>query len=66
MNINLRAIFIVNIEEVNPGEFRGVVEDFATGFASAIDVAIDIQGRLCVADFSSGQVYQISWTDTDG
>lgn len=38
------------------------VEDFASGFINAIDVTVDSQGRLYIADFTGGQIYQISYT----
>ena len=55
-------VMTVAIGEVRPGVFRGDIEDFAFGFSSPIDVAVDSQARLYVADYGGNQVYQVSWT----
>lgn len=51
----------ITLVEDEAGEIRGVAQDFATGFRNAIDVAIDSRGRIYIADYSGGQVYQVSW-----
>lgn len=56
----------VTLQETQSGEIRAVVEDFLLGMTTAIDVAIDSLGRLYVADFSGGQVYQVSWVGDQG
>lgn len=59
-------VVVVTIEEASPGVTRGVVEDFASGFVAPIDVAVDSQGRLYIADYGGHQVYQVSWRGDGG
>ena len=54
-------VVAVTLEEIQAGVYRGTHEDFATGFDAAIDVAVDNQGRLYIADHIGNQVYQVSW-----
>ena len=51
----------VTLEEPQPGIYRGVAEDFAVGFVSVTDVAIDSKGHLYIADYGGNQVYRVSW-----
>ena len=39
---------------------RSVVEGFVHGLTTAIEVAVDYLGRLYIADYSNGQIYQVS------
>ena len=59
-------VVMVTIEEVSLGTTRGVVEDFASGFVAPVDVAVDSQGRLYIADYGGHQVYQVSWHGDGG
>jgi glucose/arabinose dehydrogenase len=44
------------------GRPLGIVEDFATGFVRPVDVAMDRDGTLLVADWESGRLYRIVHT----
>ena len=59
-------VVVVTIEEASPDITKGFVEDFASGFVAPIDVAVDSEGRLYVADYGGHQVYQISWLGDGG
>lgn len=54
-------VVAVTLHETEPGVIGGTTKDFALGFSNAIDVAVDSHGRLYVADYTGGQIYQISW-----
>ena len=56
----------VNLTKAPPGEVHAAIDDFARGFRNTIDVAVDSRGRLYVADYSGGQVYQVSWVGDQG
>jgi glucose/arabinose dehydrogenase len=64
--LRFSKVVAVTLSELQTGIYRGVSEDFATGFSSAIDVTVDSQGRLYIADYGGNQVYQVSWVGDDG
>jgi glucose/arabinose dehydrogenase len=61
----ISKVVAITLDEQQAGIYRGVSEDFATGFDSAIDVAVDSQGRLYIGDHAGNQVYQVSWVGDD-
>jgi len=57
-------VVVIRLVESGPDLIRGEVEDFATGLTAPIDVAVDNEGRLYVADYGAHQVFQISYKGT--
>ena len=57
-------VVAVRLVEYGSSMMRGEVEDFATGLTAPIDVAVDSEGRLYVADYGAHQVFQISFSGT--
>ncbi len=47
---------------ITVGDAEASVETFATGFVNPIDVLVDEDGTLLVADFTGGTVYRIVYT----
>jgi putative membrane-bound dehydrogenase-like protein len=58
-NIGKRVVR-VTVEETAEGP-RGQVTDFALGLDHPLDVAVDRDGSLLVADFGSGKIYRIMY-----
>jgi putative membrane-bound dehydrogenase-like protein len=54
-----RVLVRVVLDE-SGGQPEGQVEDFGRGFERPIDVAVDRDGSLLVADYGSGRVYRIA------
>jgi glucose/arabinose dehydrogenase len=53
-----KRVVRVTVEETAEGP-RGQVTDFALGLDHPLDVAVDRDGSLLVADFGSGKIYRI-------
>jgi putative membrane-bound dehydrogenase-like protein len=55
-----RKLVHVTIDESGEAP-RGIVRDFGTGFDHPVDVIIDRDGSLLVADWGSGRIYRITY-----
>jgi glucose/arabinose dehydrogenase len=51
-------VVAVKVEDTADGP-RGEVTDFALGLDNPLDVAVDRDGSLLVADYGSGRLYRI-------
>lgn len=55
-----KRVVAVKVEETADGP-RGEVTNFALGLDNPLDVAVDRDGSLLVADFGSGKLYRIAY-----
>ena len=49
----------VELTQASNGSWSGTVHDFASGFASPLDIVVGPDGALYVADFRAGIVYRL-------